>query len=1027
MYLPELCIRRPVFTTVLTVMMVLVGAVSYSRLSLREYPNIDEPVVSVQTRYPGASPEIVESQVTQILEGSVAGIAGVDVLSSTSRSESSRITIRFRSTVDPATATSDVRDRVGRVRGRLPDTIDEPVIQKVEADAFPILFMSFASDRMNALAITDYLNRYVVDTMRNLDGVADVTIFGERKYAMRVWVDEMRLAAYRLTIQDVETALRNQNVEVPAGRIESRDREFSVLSRTGLTTPEEFGRIVLRQTGGSLIRLGDVARIELGAADERRTNSYNGRDAVTVGIVKQATANPLEVSKLVQKRLDELVGELPPGMIGEMAYDSSVFIDRSIQSVFATIGEAVIFVVIVIFFFLRSWRATLIPIITIPVSLIATLALMAALGFTINTLTLLSMVLAIGLVVDDAIVVLENVHRRIEEGETPLQAAITGTREIAFAVVAMTLTLAAVYTPLVFTTGRVGRLFIEFALTLAGAVMISGFVALTLSPMMCARLLKEHESHGIVFKVLEGFFNAIAAGYRGLLRGTLRAWPLVVVLWVVVAGLGWKSFEGLRAELAPIEDRGTLQASGSAPEGSTIDFVSRYAALGEQICRNIPEVKSSFVLGGFPDVTNASVVCRLKDWDERHRTQQEIVAAALGPFQRIPGVSFFPNNPPSLGQGGQQARPIEFVVQTSGTYDDLRKSVDKLLDRVRSNPGFVNPDTDLKLNQPQLEVKLSRDKVLDSGLQVDQVGRTLETLLGGRTVGRFERDGEQYDVIAQLAASNRSTPQALQSIYVRGSGDAMVQLSNVVDVRETVAARSLNRFNQMRAATITANLAPGYTQGDGLAFLDKAAAEVLPPSDRTDLSGSSREFRSASSNFAFVMALAVVFIFLVLAAQFESFVDPFVILLSVPLSMAGAMYLLQLHGGTFNVYSQIGLVTLVGLITKHGIMIVEFANQLQEHGKAKRDAIIESAVLRLRPILMTTGAMVLGAVPLALAHGAGAESRREIGWVIVGGMSFGTLLTLLVVPTFYLLLARDRHGHSVADLPVDAHRPHPAE
>lgn len=1026
MYLPELCIRRPVFTTVLTVMMVLIGAVSYSRLSLREYPNIDEPVVSVQTRYPGASPEIIESQVTQILEGSIAGIAGVDVLSSTSRSETSRITIRFRSTVDPAVATSDVRDRVSRVRGKLPDSIDEPVIQKVEADAYPILYMSFASDRMNALDITDYLNRYVVDTLRNLDGVADVTIFGERKYAMRVWIDEMRLAAYRLTVQDVESALRNQNLEVPAGRIESRDREFTVLSRTGLTTPEAFSRIVLRQTGGSLIRLGDVARVEIGAADVRRTNSYNGRDAVTVGIIKQATANPLDVSKQVQKRLDQMVKELPAGMTGEMAYDSSVFIDRSIQSVFATIGEAVVFVVIVIFFFLRSWRATLIPIITIPVSLIATLALMAALGFTINTLTLLSMVLAIGLVVDDAIVVLENVHRRMEDGEGPVEAAIAGTREIAFAVIAMTITLAAVYTPLVFTTGRVGRLFIEFALTLAGAVMISGFVALTLSPMMCSKLLKEHEHHGVVFRVLEGFFNGLAAGYRGLLKATLRAWPLVVVLWVIVAIAGWKNFEGLRSELAPVEDRGTIQASGTAPEGSTIDFVSRYAALAEQVCRGLPDVRASFVLGGFPDVTNASVQCRLKDWDERSRSQQDLVASVLPAFQRIPGVSFFPNNPPSLGQSGQ-SRPIEFVVQTSGTYEELRKSVDKLLDRVRSNPGFVNPDTDLKLNQPQLEVTLNRDKVLDSGLQIDQVGRTLETMLGGRTIGSFERDGEQYDVIAQLAPSNRSTPQALQSIYVRGAGDAMIQLSNVVDVRETVAARSLNRFNQMRAATITANLAPGYTQGDGLAFLDKAAAEVLPPSDRTDLSGSSREFRSASSNFAFVMGLAVVFIFLVLAAQFESFVDPFVILLSVPLSMAGAMYLLQLHGGTFNVYSQIGLVTLVGLITKHGIMIVEFANQLQEHGKAKRDAIVESAVLRLRPILMTTGAMVLGAVPLALAHGAGAESRREIGWVIVGGMSFGTLLTLLVVPTFYLLLARDRHGHSVADLPVDAHRPHPAE
>jgi multidrug efflux pump len=1032
MSLPELCVRRPVFTTVLTLMMVLIGYVSYTRLSVREYPNIDEPVVSVQTRYPGASPEIMESQITQIIEGSVAGIEGIDVLNSSSRSESSRITIRFRANVDPSEAAADVRDRVGRVRGRLPDTIDEPVIQKVEADAQPIIYLSFYSPQMSSLDITDYLDRFVIDRLRNIDGVADVQILGERRYAMRIWVDAQRLAAYRLTIQDVETALRGQNIEVPTGRIESRDREFSVLSRTGLQTPEEFKRIVVKQTGNTLVRLGDIGSAELGAADDRKFSRYNGSDAVTLGIIKQAVANPLDVSKGVEKRMAEVVEDLPKGLTGEVAYDTSVFIDRSIKSVFATIAEAVGLVVLVIFFFLRSIRATLIPLVTIPVSLVATFAIMFALGFTVNTLTLLAMVLAIGLVVDDAIVVLENVHRRIEHGEKPFDAAIAGTREIAFAVVAMTVTLAAVYAPLAFSQGRTGKLFIEFALTLAGSVLISGLVALTLSPMMCSKLLKEHEKHGIFFSLLEGVFKLVERTYRMLLVGALAVRPFIAIGTLAIAGYAYYLQDNIKRELSPVEDRGVIQGIGVAPEGSTLDFVERYARQTEAIYQKIPEVKAVVVSGGFPQVTNAFAIARLVDWKDRERTQQQIVPTLTQQFARIPGMNFFANNPPSLG-GGFNARPIEYIIQTSGTYDDLRVALDKVLEKARTNPGLVNIDTDLKLNQPQVEVRLNRDKVLDSGLQVEQVGRTLETLLGGRVVTRFEKAGEQYDVIVQLAASNRATPQALSDIYVRGQDGSMIQLSNLVELQESVAANSLNRFNQMRAAQITASLAPGYSQGEALAYLDKVAEEVLPKSARTDVSGQSREFRNSSSTLGFVIILSVLFIFLVLSAQFESFIDPVIIMLSVPLSMAGALYALDATGGTLNVYSQIGLVTLIGLITKHGILIVEFANQLQEKGTPKRQAIIEAATLRLRPILMTTGAMVLGALPLAHAVGAGAESRQQIGWVIVGGMSFGTLLTLFVVPCFYMLLAReharDRHAdREPAQVPAaGGHVPVPAE
>ncbi|WP_207486098.1 efflux RND transporter permease subunit [Arenibaculum pallidiluteum] len=1019
MRISEVCVRRPVFATVMSLVLVLLGAVSYQRLTVREYPNIDEPIVSVVTRYPGASAEIIETQVTQVLEGSISGIEGIDTLTSVSRAETSRITVTFRSNVNPDVAASDVRDRVGRVRGRLPDEIDEPVIAKVEADAQPILFMPFSSDRMSALEITDYLDRFVVDQFKNLPGVAEVQIQGERRYAMRIWIDRDRLAAYDLTIQDVEEALRAQNIEVPSGRIESRDREFTVLSRTGLVTPEQFREIIVKRAGNFSVRMKDVGRVELGAADDRRVSRANGQNAISISIIKQATANPLDVSNAVRQALPSVIESLPEGMKAEISYDSSVFIDRSIQAVFHTIGEAILLVVLVILFFLRSLRASLIPIVTIPVSLVTTFALMYALGFSVNTLTLLAMVLAIGLVVDDAIVVLENVHRHVEEGKRPTFAAIVGTKEIGLAVVAMTLTLAAVYAPVAFAPGRTGRLFLEFALTLAGSVLVSGFVALTLTPMMCAKLIKSHEHHGRLYNALERLFNGLASGYRALLGWTLRVRFLVVFVGLGVAGASAVLFTHMKSELAPIEDRGVIRTFGTAPEGATIDYTARYAGQLESLIASVPEVESYIVVAGWPEVTRSISFARLKDWDERTRSQQEIAAELQPKMSRIAGISAVPVNPPSFGARGS-SRPVEFVIQTSGTYAQLQDYVDRVLDRIRDYPGLVSVESDLKLNKPQIEVELNRDKVTDAGIQVSTVGRTLETMLGGRQVTRFEQNGEQYDVILQLAGQDRNTPRDLSRIYVRGTDGAMVQLSNLVNVEEKVAPKELNRFNQMRSATIQANLAPGVALGEALAFLDQTAREVLPQGVQTDLSGQSREFREAGSSLVFVFVLALAFIYLVLAAQFESFIDPLIIMFTVPLSMTGALLALYLAGGTLNVYSQIGLVTLVGLITKHGILIVEFANQLQDQGRTKLAAVTEAAVLRLRPILMTTGAMVLGAVPLALAEGAGAESRQQIGWVIVGGMTLGTVLTLFVVPTAYTLLARTRTGHEPGMAPAPA-------
>ncbi|MBX3509225.1 efflux RND transporter permease subunit [Parvibaculum sp.] len=1013
MHISELFIRRPVFATVVSLILMLIGIVSYDRLSVREYPQIDEPVVTVTTTYRGASAAVVEREVTQPLEDSMAGIEGIEVLSSTSRAEESQVTARFTLETDPDVAASDVRDRVGRARGLLPNEIEEPIIAKVEADAQPIMYIAFKSDRMSSLEITDYLDRIVTDRLQNQPGVAQVGIFGGREYSMRVWVDRERLAAYNLTVQDVENAIRTQNAEIPSGRIESLDREFTVVSKTALQTPEEFRNIVVKESGGFQVKLGEVARVEVGAADERRSATYNGETSISLGIVKQATANPLDVAANVRRTLAEIAPTLPAGMGSFVGYDTSIFIAESIKSVYETIFEAVVLVVLVIFVFLRTVRASFIPVVTIPISLITTFGIMLMLGFSINTLSLLAMVLAIGLVVDDAIVMLENIYRHIEEGKTPFQAAIDGSREITFAVIAMTLTLVAVYAPVSFAEGRTGKLFLEFALTLAGAVLVSGFVALTLTPMLCSKLLRREVKETRVQRWLRERLEQLDAAYKNALRTALSRQGAVVGAAFAVALSCVGLFALLQQELAPLEDRGTLLVVGQAPQGATLDFSRRYAKQIEGILTDIPEVAGYLVVSGFPQITDLVSFSRLVPWSDRGRTQQEIVAELQPKLNRIPGIMAFAINPPSLGQSGR-SQPIEYVIQASGTYEELDGYVQAMLNEIRANPGFTNPDTNLKLQKPQLDISVNREKVVDAGIDVATVGRTLETLLGGRRITRYEQGGKQYDVIVQVAEEERRTPTDISNIYVRGGKGEMVQLSNLVTVEEVVAPNSLNRFNQLRAATISAGLVPGYSTGEALAFLDETAARILPPVAQTDVDGQLREFVKSSGTIMVTFVLALIFIYLVLSAQFESFIDPLVILISVPLSIAGALMLLFLTNTSLNIYSQVGLITLVGLISKHGILIVEFSNQLREKGLSVYDAVIEAASLRLRPILMTTGAMALGAVPLALASGAGAESRRSIGYVIVGGITFGTLLTLFVVPTVYLLIASWRERRLAA-------------
>jgi multidrug efflux pump len=1015
MQLPELSIRRPVFATVLSLLIVLVGLVSFNRLVVREYPKIDNPTVTVETRYVGASSAVVESQVTKVLEDSLSGVEGLDVITSISRQEQSQITVKFLLTRDPDAAASDVRDKVSRVRQRLPVGIDEPVIAKVEADAFPVIWLSFSSDTMNTLQLTDLANRIAKPMMQTAPGVADVRIFGERKYAMRVWLDSDRLAAYRLTSQDIEDALRKSNVEVPAGRVESQMREFNITTATDLRQPEEFGDIVIRNVNGMSIRLRDVARIEQGPLAERFSVRYNGNEAIALGVLRNSTANPLELSKAITAMMPRIKENLPPGVNIEVANDSSVFIEKSIEAVFYTIFEAAALVSLVIFVFLRTLRASIIPLITIPVSLIGTFALMALFGFSINSLTLLALVLAIGLVVDDSIVVLENIYRYIEQGMEPFAASIKGVREIGFAVVAMTLTLVAVFAPLAFTPGRTGRLFAEFALALAGSVMVSGVVALSLSPMMCSKLLKHNPNPSWFDRGMGSLLEGLTAGYGRLLRWTLTAWRLGSVQfsrrWLVVGVMllsaygSYQLFINAKSELAPMEDRGVVLVIINGPDGATLDYTSKYVNMLEKIGRKYSEFDKFFAVVGNPTVAQGAVFLGALPWDQRKRSTLDMAREMMPAMGGMSGVMAFPITPPSLGQAFRE-RPFNFVVLTNDSYENLAKVTKTIQDEVAKNSGIVSMDVDLRLNKPEISLEVDRERAADLGIPVDVIARAVETAMGGRSVTQYKRGGEQYDVVVQTEAKSRNTPMDIEKIFVRGRADTMVPLSALVKLKEVVVPRELNHFSQRRSVTFTANLAPTYSLGQALSFMKGVTDKVLKTGYTTDVNGNSREFVQSSGSLTGVFVLALVFIFLVLAAQFESFVDPFVILLSVPLSMVGALLALQWTGSTLNVYSQIGLITLVGLITKHGILIVEFANQLRMAGMSAVDAVHQSATLRLRPILMTTGAMVLGAIPLALATGAGSESRQQIGWVIVGGMSLGTLLTIFVVPTMYSLFAR---------------------
>ena len=1011
MKISELSVQRPVLAIVMALMIVLLGIMSYRQLSVREYPDIDTPKVSVRTVYPGASAEILESEVTRPLEDQLSGIEGIDLMYSKSREEVSEITIEFLLNRDVDAAAADVRDRVARARGQLPDEIKEPIVSKIEADAGSIMWLAFLSDRHTPMQISDFADRFVKDRIQSLPGVATVMIGGERRYAMRIWLDRERLAGFGLTPADVEAALRKQNLEVPSGRIESRSREFTVLTETDLKTPEQFEALIIREIDNYPVRLRDVGRAEIGPERTRSTIRVDGLPATALGVVKQSTANTLEVANAVRAELPAILAALPQGMKFKIGTDRALFIEESLSAVYTTLIEAMALVVLVIFLFLRSFRATLIPALAVPVALTGSFLFMLSMGFSINVLTMLALVLAIGLVVDDAIVVLENIYRRVEEGMPPKQAALVGSGEIGFAILAMMVTLVAVFVPLSFLTGSTGRLFQEFALALVGAVLVSAFVALSLVPMLCSKLLKP-TTHNRFYTVTEGWLQSLFKLYERMLRRALKLRPLVVLAGVIAAGASYFLLNALESELAPFEDRSDFVAMMITPEGSSLEYTEAQVYAMDEIIRSIPEVKTSFMVTS-PGISRPAPInvgvgfVTLTDWSERTRTQFDITRELAPKLFALPGGLAFPINRASLGVGGFRETPVQFVIQ-GNTYEELEESVTKMMARAREYPGLVNLDTDLKLNKPQFKVTVNRDKAANVGVTIADIGRTLETLLGGREVTRFKRAGEQYEVIVKLADEDRTNPTDLTSIYVRGRGGELVQLSNLVGLRETVSPKELNHFDRLRAATIKANVAQGYALGEVLEFLETTAAEILPASSRIDFNGVSREFKKSSQGLAITFVLALAFVYLVLSAQFESFRGPLVILVCVPLAVSGALLALLLAGQTFNVYSQIGMMMLIGLITKNGILIVEFANQMQDQGIDKTEAVIRASALRLRPILMTSATMVLAAIPLALATGAGAESRHPIGWTIVGGLIIGSLLTLFVVPTAYTYLAGDR-------------------
>jgi len=1012
MRLSETAIRRPVLASMLSAALVLFGFIGYTRLSVRELPDIDPPIISVSTFLPGANAQVVETAVTDVLEEELSTIQGLRTLSSSSGEENSQITLEFNLDRPVDIAAQDVRDKVSRVRGRLPVDVLEPVIAKQQADAQPFYWLTLSSQNIDLMQLSDVADRLVKARLQSLAGVGSAGIYGERRFSMRVWVKPEELSARGLTVQDVEGAITSRNVEIPAGRIESTRREFSVRSLGELKTPQEFGDLVVASQGGQVVKLKDVAKVELGPEDERSIFRYNGDPAVAIGVVRQSKANLIEVAQRIREELPAIQQTLPRGVKLESAFDGSVFVTHSINDARLTLVIAAILVVLIIFVFLRNIRATIIPGLAIPASIVSTFAIMYFLGFSINNFTLLALTIAIGIVVDDAIIVLENAYRHQEElNESPEEAAVKGTNEIGFAVIATTIALVAVFTPLGFLRGSTGRLLSEFGIAVAGAVVISGFVALTLTPMLCAKVLRVPHEHGAIFKVFERGFNAISERYATLLQTALRHRGIVVAGTVVTVLLAFVLYRNLKHELIPDDDRGFFLVIATGPEGSSQEYTDGYVRQIEQIIGKTPDVAGYFtIIGGFAGGVNSAFIgVILKDWGERKTSVQQMVGGLFPQLFGIAGVRAFPYAPGALGF----SQPIQFVVQNP-SFAVLGQAMDTFVTRARAIPGITNVDTDLRVNKPELRVTFDRDRAEDLGVPVRDVAAALQTFLGGRRVSTFTRNAKLYYVMAQLDPAQRATPSDMSGLYLRGRGGQLMQLSALAKVEEGLGPRQINHFNRVPSFTLSASLIPPFSQGEALDALDRLAREVLPPGSTTELAGDSREFKESGGALYFAFGVALLVVFMVLASQFESMVHPFTVLLAVPLAITGALATLQVAawlgrpGGTINLYSQIGMILLIGLVTKNSILLVEYTNQLKARGLDTMAAVIEAGRIRLRPILMTSVSTIMGAIPVMIGVGAGSTSRRPLGYAIVGGIFFSTILTLFVVPVAYTLLDRLR-------------------
>ncbi|MBS1513554.1 MAG: efflux RND transporter permease subunit [Bacteroidetes bacterium] len=1009
MSLSDTSIRRPVFAIVMSIILVLFGFVGLRYLQVREYPSIDPPIVTVTTNYPGANADVIETQITEPLEQNLNGIEGIRTLSSVSREGVSIITVEFNLERDLESAANDVRDRVSRAQRNLPRDVDPPVIEKADADATPIIVLTVYSNARNIIEVSKFASNVIAERMQTIDGVGSVRIFGEKKLAVRLRLNPDKMAAYQVTPLDVQNVLSKQNVELPSGKIEGWSTEITIRTFGRLNDINQFNNLTIKEDKGKIVKLSDIGFAEYGAENERTSFKRSGMPGVGVAVLPQAGANVIEISNEFRKRLEQLKKEVPLDIVLDLGFDFSSFVRSTLKEVEETIFIAFGLVVFIIFMFLRDWRSTFIPVIAIPVSIIATFFIMYLLHFSINVLTLVGIILAIGLVCDDAIVVLENIYSKIEEGMPPRQAAFKGAKEIYFAVISTTITLAAVFLPILFIQGQTGRLFREFGVVIAVSVLISAFVALSLSPMLSAYILKRHDSENKFYKMTEPFFVWLTKSYNRTLESFMKARWLSFI--IIAAALAVIYFAGsqIKSELAPLEDRSNIRISALAPEGASFEFTSKYMdEMTKYVIDSVPEVSAPLTLvaigGGNSAANTGTLNLYLKDPKERDRTQKEIFAQLSRELNKFYGVRALPSQPPTIGArtGGQ---PIQFVIM-SADFDSLTKILPKFLDEAKKNPVLQFVDANLKINKPELALTIDRDKADALGVSIQDIAQTLQSALAGIRYGYFIQDEKQYQIIGQLEREYRDKPGDLDNIYVRNKRNELVQLSSLISLNEQATAPSRFRFNRFSSITITAAPVPPNTLGDGLKAMQDVAKKVLNENYTTALTGESRDFAESSSSLLFTFIFAIVIIFLVLAAQFESFVDPFIILLTVPLAITGAVLSLWLTGQTFNIFSQIGIIMLIGLVTKNAILIVEFANQRKQAGLTKLEAVIEAAEARFRPIIMTTLATVLGILPIALGFGAG--SRVSLGIAVVGGLLFSTVLTLFIVPAIYSYIAKSK-------------------